>query len=155
MISMHMILLTVLLGCVGESGAPVPTPGAAPATPPVAAPAAPAVGPDGPDSIAVPAIASVSTEQAAIDRGKLVYAARGCGACHTFGGKLVGPDLKGLLSRRTPTWAARMILDPETMTKQDPVAKDLFRTLMVQMTKQGVTPEEIPDLLAYIQAQDK
>jgi mono/diheme cytochrome c family protein len=151
---MSILLMLGLFACGGQAPAPkVEAAKVEAARPPAAAPAeAPAapVGPDGPESIAIPAIASVSTDPAAITAGEAVFAARGCGACHKFGEKLVGPDLNGVLTRRSVPWVERMVTDPEAMTRQDPVAKGLFRTLMVQMTKQGVTPEELPQLVAYI-----
>jgi mono/diheme cytochrome c family protein len=139
-------LLFLLLACGGESPTPAPTP----AAPIVTAPAPDAVGPDGPTSIAIPAIASIATDAPSVAAGDAVFAARGCGACHQFGTKLVGPDLAGVTQRRSTPWIERMVTDPEVMTKQDPVAKGLFRTHMVQMTKQGVTPAELPNLLAFL-----
>jgi hypothetical protein len=135
----------------GDSPAPAASaPAAAAAVP--APPPAVAVGPEGPASIVVPALASIPTDAASVAEGEKVFTAKGCGGCHKFGSKLVGPDLAGLTSRRPTPWIQRMISEPETMTKQDPVAKDLFRTYMVQMTKQGVSADEMPKLLAYIKS---
>jgi mono/diheme cytochrome c family protein len=39
-----------------------------------------------------------------------------CQSCHTIGGgRLVGPDLKGVLARRDRDWLARFIPDPKAM----------------------------------------
>ena len=123
---------------------------AVPAPAPAPAPAAIAeVGPDGPTSLAVPSF-TLSDDDAVIARGKATFDAKGCGACHKFGSKLVGPDLTGLTERRSLPWIARMIRYPEQMTKTDPVARDLYRTLMVQMTDQGVAVADLPALVSYI-----
>lgn len=100
---------------------------------------------------------TISTAQADIDKGKELFAGKGCGACHKIGGgKLVGPDLKGVTARREQVWIERMILKPEVMTKEDPVAKDLFKTYMTQMTNQGIDPkEQLPLLVAYLKANEK
>jgi mono/diheme cytochrome c family protein len=111
------------------------------------------VGPDGPSSIAVPTIAEVSSDPAIVAAGLEVFTAKGCGACHKFGAKLVGPDLKGVFTRRSIPWVERMITDPGVMVKQDPQAKQLFRELMVEMPKQGVSNEELPKLLAYLKSE--
>ncbi|MDP2313698.1 MAG: cytochrome c [Pseudomonadota bacterium] len=117
-------------------------------------PATPAeVGREGPPGLVVPTLTAIPTDPASIEAGKKVYEARGCGACHQFGAKLVGPDLTGLMTRRPLPWIERMILHPSEMVRQDPVAKDLFKTHMTEMTNQGVTEEELPKLLAYIQSQ--
>ena len=111
-----------LLACSGGSTVtPPPTAAAHPAPAPVAAPAAAAgtaeVGPDGPAALSVPAF-TLSDDAAVIAAGKAVFDAKGCGACHQFGSKLVGPDLKGLTERRSPAWIAKeMIKYPEQMTK--------------------------------------
>lgn len=148
------MLLILLIACGGGS---TPAPVASPvvSTPaPTPAPPAVVVGPDGPDSIAVTPIASLSTDAAVIAEGEALFGAKGCGACHKFGEKLVGPDLKGVTARRSTTWLQRMISEPELMTKQDPVAKDLLKTTMVQMTKQGVSQEEMPKLLAFLKSKE-
>jgi mono/diheme cytochrome c family protein len=160
----YALFALILAGC-GTPPSPNPTP--TPATPPSApaaanpAPTASAappesapVGPDGPSSISVPNI-EVSTDATVVAKGEQAFTKYGCGACHQFGSKLVGPDLVGVTARRTPTWIARMVAAPEVMTKQDPVAKDLFRTLMVQMTNQGVTPDELGPLVSYLKSKEK
>ncbi|MCK6528406.1 cytochrome c [Myxococcota bacterium] len=128
----------------GSSTAP-PTPVA-----PAASPAAEAPSPDGPADLAIPDVSSLPTDAASLARGKSVFDGKGCGACHAFGSKLVGPDLTGLKERRSTPWLARMIRHPEQMTKRDPVAKDLFRTHMVQMTDQRIDDEDLKLLLAYL-----
>lgn len=146
----------MLMGLVACGGAEAPAEPATPATvvaaapAPVAAPAA-EVGPDGPADLAVPAV-HLSTDAADIAAGEKVFAEKGCGACHQFGNKLVGPDLVGVTERRTPTWIARMIRHPEQMTKRDPQAKKLFGETMVQMSNQGVADDQLVPLIAYIHA---
>jgi cytochrome c len=154
------VLLVVLslLGCSTEAPAPHPpaaTPPAAPAaSAPAAAPAAPVVvGPDGPESIPVPPF-ELSTDPAVIAKGQATFDAKGCGACHQFGSKLVGPDLDGVLTRRSPKWVARQILHPEIMLKEDPTSKKLLAELMVPMTNQGVAPEDIGALLSFIKSKE-
>jgi len=49
-----------------------------------------------------------------------------CTACHRIDKKFIGPSPKGILKRRTPEWIMNMILDPEGMVKNDPLAKQLL-----------------------------
>ena len=152
-----MTALLFMLACGGSSppvaDATAANPGPAKPVPATMAPPAAAVGPDGPEDIKVVAVSAVATDAATIAEGEKAWNARGCGGCHKFVEKLVGPDLKGVLTRRSTLWVERMVTDPEKMTKTDPVAKGLFRTLMVQMPKQGVTDAEMPALLAYVKSQ--
>ena len=156
-----LLLVLTLVGCGTETAAPAPKPAPtaapAPAAPAASAPgtaaAATTVGPDGPESIAVPAF-EISTDPAVIAKGQSVFDAKGCGACHQFGSKLVGPDLDGVLTRRSPAWTARMILHPEVMVKEDPTAKKMLAELMVPMTNQGVPPEDIGAVLSFLKSKE-
>jgi hypothetical protein len=128
----------------GAAPAPAPAPVGGPSS------AAADVGPEGPAHLAIPEVDQVSADPEVIARGEEVFAAKGCGGCHQFGSKLVGPDLAGVTERRTLDWVARMIRHPDAMTKEDPVAKDLFRSHMVQMPNQGVSDDELGALLAFL-----
>lgn len=147
----RVLFLVGLASCAG--GAPSPSapppasPAPAPAPPASAAPDLAPVGPDGPDDLAIPTFA---VDPAQTDRGKAVFDAKGCGACHQFGSKLVGPDLNGIGERRSAAWIARMIRHPSAMVKRDPTAKQLFREAMVEMTDQGVADDEVGPLVSFL-----
>ena len=105
------------------------------------------------DAVPVPSFV-VSKSPADIARGLEVFAEKGCTACHKVGGgKLVGPDLKGVTARRDETWIKRMILRPDVMIKEDDVAKKLFAEHLTPMPNQNVDPaRELPPLLAYLKS---
>ncbi len=158
----NLLLALGLVACGGgeqpaatpSSAAPTAANPAAKASAPPAAtpPANTPVGPDGPESIPVPSIAEIPTDAGAIAEGEKVFNAKGCGGCHQFGSKLVGPDLVGLYARRSTPWVGRMVLAPDQMVKLDPQAKKLLAELMVPMPDQNVSDEELPKLLAYIKS---
>jgi mono/diheme cytochrome c family protein len=52
-----------------------------------------------------------------------------CAACHTIGkGKLVGPDLAGVTSRREESWLHRQIKEPDALlAEEDPIAMQLLQ----------------------------
>jgi hypothetical protein len=77
--------------------------------------------------------------------------------CHKIGGgKLVGPDLKGVTARRDADWVSRMILRPDLMVKEDEAAKKLLVEHLVPMPNQNVDPQkELPLLLAFLKANEK
>jgi mono/diheme cytochrome c family protein len=57
-----------------------------------------------------------------------------CSACHAITGKSrVGPDLAGVSERRAYDWIQAMILHPDSMTREDPVARGLRAEYGVQM----------------------
>ena len=92
-----------------------------------------------------------------IKKGEGFFASKGCIACHKIGGgKLVGPDLKGVTARREANWIKRMILRPDVMVKEDDVARKLLAETMVPMPNQGVDPKsELPFILAFLKNAEK
>lgn len=103
--------------------------------------------------IEVPSFA-ISTQPTDISKGEEAFAAKGCTACHKIGGgKLVGPDLKGVTERRDETWLKKMILRPDVMVKEDATARKLLAEYLVPMPNQGVDPgQELPLILAYLKS---
>jgi cytochrome c551/c552 len=99
----------------------------------------------------------ISTAPADIKKGEEVFAAKGCVGCHKVGGgKLVGPDLKGVTARRDAQWVMKMILKPEVMLKEDDVAKKLLAETFVPMPNQNVDPKtELPFIMSFLKNAEK
>ncbi len=73
-----------------------------------------------------------------------------CTACHRADKKFIGPAPTGILERRTPEWVMNMILNPEQMVKEDPLAKDLLMEFnMSPMANQGLSEEDARAVLEY------
>lgn len=73
-----------------------------------------------------------------------------CMACHKPDSKFIGPAPKGILERRTPEWVMNMILNPEVMVQEDPLAKDLLMEYNGSpMANQGLKEEEARAILEY------
>jgi mono/diheme cytochrome c family protein len=81
--------------------------------------------------------------------GKDVYD-KMCLACHKVDKKFIGPAPTGILERRTPEWVMNMILAPEKMVKEDPLAKDLLMEFNgAPMANQNLTEEDARAVLEY------
>jgi mono/diheme cytochrome c family protein len=90
-------------------------------------------------------------DAALAERGAELFQVKGCVACHTLGaGRLVGPDLVGVTERRTPGWMAAMILEPDSMIRSDPQAKQLFAEFMTPMSDQGLSADEVRAMLEFL-----
>lgn len=73
-----------------------------------------------------------------------------CAACHRDDKKFIGPASKGILSRRTPEWIMNMIMNPENMLKNDPLAKELLVEYnYVIMINQNIKEDEARAILEY------
>ncbi|MHC4822948.1 MAG: c-type cytochrome [Planctomycetota bacterium] len=76
-----------------------------------------------------------------------------CAPCHTIGGgKIVGPDLKGVLDRQDRQWLVDFIVDPDSkLDSDDAYAQELLAAANnVRMTGLGVDPVLANALLDYI-----
>lgn len=81
--------------------------------------------------------------------GKAVFEQM-CLACHRVGKKFIGPAPNGILERRSPEWVMNMILNPEVMVKEDPLAKELLMEFNGSpMANQGLTEEQARAVLEY------
>lgn len=85
--------------------------------------------------------------------GQEIFEAK-CSACHKLDQRYVGPALAGVTERRDPAWIMNMIMNPEEMTKKDPVAKKLLAEYMTQMVYQDVSREETRAMLEYFRQVD-
>ncbi|RIV67649.1 c-type cytochrome [Flagellimonas aequoris] len=88
-------------------------------------------------------------DQALAEKGKGIYEQM-CLACHRIGKKFIGPPPNGVLERRTPEWVMNMILNPQEMVQQDPLAKDLLQEFNGSpMSNQGLTEDQARAVLEY------
>ena len=94
-------------------------------------------------------------DEAMATNGKTIYEGK-CSACHQLSDqKVVGPGLAGVTERRKPEWVMNMIVNPEEMTKKDPVAKKLLAEHLTQMTNQNVNEQDARAILEYLRQNDK
>lgn len=89
-------------------------------------------------------------DQELADKGQEIYEAN-CTACHNPYKKHIGPPQAGALERRTPEWIMNMIINPDVMVQEDPLAKDLLIEFNGSpMSNQGITEDEARAILEYI-----
>jgi len=88
-------------------------------------------------------------DQALAVQGKGVYDQM-CLACHKPDKRYIGPAPIGVLERRSPEWVMNMILNPQVMVKEDPLAKDLIQEFNgAPMANQGLTEDQARAVLEY------
>jgi mono/diheme cytochrome c family protein len=74
-----------------------------------------------------------------------------CTACHMAEQRMIGPALKGVYERRSPEWVMNMILNPDGMLKEDPIAIALLKEYNnAIMLNQNLNEEEARNLAEYL-----
>lgn len=133
-------------GCGKGSGESGGTPSGSPAGAAPSGGAMPAVSPydSGPRAGESP------IDESLVKKGEALFSGKGCSACHGFGRRISCPDLDGVTMRRTTLWLEHQILHPEVMTKQDPIAHQLFAQYSLQMPNQGLTPDEAHAVIEFL-----
>lgn len=90
-----------------------------------------------------------TVDEAMAEEGRQIYE-KMCTACHKPTEKFIGPAPKGVLERRSPEWVMNMILNPEQMVKEDPIAKKLLMEYNGSpMANQNLTQDEARAVLEY------
>ena len=91
-------------------------------------------------------------EDAPTAEGKGIFQAK-CSPCHTIGGgRLVGPDLKGVTAVRDHAWLTRFISTPDrVLASGDPIAKQLLKEYGgVAMPNLGLNQTQVDELIVYL-----
>ena len=89
----------------------------------------------------------------AAETGEQVFQKK-CAGCHTIGGgKLVGPDLAGVTSRREEDWLFRQIQQPNTLIpEKDPIALQLLQEYNMPMVPLGLEDSEVAAVISYLKS---
>jgi len=87
------------------------------------------------------------------------YFRQNCASCHTVGGgRLSGPDLKGVTNRRTKDWLRRFIRDPKAIVDSgDATAREMVKEArgVVMPTIATLTPEKINALIELLEKESQ
>ncbi len=87
-----------------------------------------------------------------LQRGENVFE-RQCAACHSLGGgDLVGPDLAGIMEKRTREYVRRFILEPNALKAEDETAREVGERFPSAMAPIMLSDENMEALLAYLEA---
>lgn len=112
--------------------------------------------PAGVRAVAAPiAIAAAATPPAASGgdaaRGKTLFDTK-CAGCHSIGGgRLAGPDLKGIADQRPHDWLIRFIVQPDqVIASGDATARQLVSEYGLPMPNLGISTADAEAILRYL-----
>lgn len=97
------------------------------------------------------------THGEAAETGKQIFQSS-CAACHTIGGgRLVGPDLAGVTSRRDESWLQRQIKEPDRLiAENDPIAIQLLKEANnMPMPSLGLSDAKVVAIIAYLKSTEQ
>ena len=153
----HLYVLFAVVLIAGCGGSAENDRSAAGSPPPTSQPVSQAVAADAASGIGVGPVTRVdmaSFDMTTSPRGQEIFNTK-CSACHKLGERYIGPPLEGITTRRKPEWILNMILNPDTMVKEDPTAKGLLAEYLAPMTNFNLTEEEAKSVLAYFIEYDR
>ena len=82
--------------------------------------------------------------------GEQIYNAK-CTICHMTNERMIGPALAGVYDRRSPEWVLNMLLNPEGMLKEDPIAIALLKEYNnAIMTNSALSEQEAKEVAEYL-----
>jgi mono/diheme cytochrome c family protein len=91
-------------------------------------------------------------ESGTVDDGEALFHEK-CSPCHTIGGgRLLGPDLKGVAAVRDHAWLAKFIYAPDrSLASDDPIANRLLKEYGgVAMPNLGLSHSQVDELIAFL-----
>ncbi len=105
--------------------------------------------------VATTLFAGAAAPAQSVSDGEALFKSK-CAACHTIGGgKLIGPDLKGVTQRRDAAWLTAWIKGPDKVVAGgDATAKQLVAQYGMQMPNLGLSDTDVANLIAYFQSVD-
>lgn len=74
-----------------------------------------------------------------------------CVACHQINQRMIGPAMAGVYERRSPEWVMNMILNPDGMLREDPIAQALLKEYNnMIMNNQNLSEDEARAIAEYL-----
>ena len=96
------------------------------------------------------AVETLKLDPVLAERGKSLFDEKSCTDCHVLGEADIGPDLLGVLDRRTHKWLMKQINDPEWMGQHDTITKGLIDQFDMEMADMEASEADAEAILHYL-----
>lgn len=91
------------------------------------------------------------THEEMVAQGERLFRDLGCAFCHGDEAEgAIGPGVAAVTEHRSFSWIFRMILNPDSMVRNDPAAREMYRSYDVRMPDRSATPWEALLLYEYL-----
>lgn len=105
------------------------------------------------DSLAEPGLKG-PTAEAMVAQGRALFRDLGCSFCHGADRRgRIGPPIADVARHRSFAWIYRMVLNPDSMVRDDPLARDMYADFGFAMPDRGANPWEALMLYEYLVAE--
>lgn len=106
-----------------------------------------------PDTVGEPGLKGPREEEL-IAQGRALFRDLGCSFCHGADRQgRIGPPVSDVARHRSFAWIYRMVLSPDSMVRNDPLAQAMYREFEFEMPDRGATPWEALTLYEYLVAE--
>lgn len=93
-------------------------------------------------------------DDALAEKGNSIFSSK-CISCHKLNEeKLVGPGLKGVLTRHQPAWIMNFITNTDVMLSKDPSAERQLIKCTIRMPNPMLSEEEAASVLEFMRKND-
>lgn len=93
-------------------------------------------------------------EEEMIAQGRALFRDLGCAFCHGSDRQgRIGPSVSDVAEHRSFAWIYRMVLNPDSMVRNDPLAEAMYGDFELRMPDRGATPWEALVLYEYLVAE--
>lgn len=105
------------------------------------------------DTLERPGLQGPSPEAMA-EAGRALFRDLGCAFCHGADRQgRIGPPVADVARHRSFSWIYRMVLNPDSMVRNDPLARDMYAEFGFAMPDRGADPWEALMLYEYLVAE--
>jgi hypothetical protein len=105
------------------------------------------------DTVGLPGLQGPTTEEM-VAQGRALFRDLGCAYCHGPQGRSrIAPDLAQSLPHRSFSWIYRMMINPDSMVRNDPIAKSMYEEYGFKMPNRGVSPWDALVLYEFLLAE--
>jgi mono/diheme cytochrome c family protein len=93
---------------------------------------------------------ALKLDESLAERGANLFEAKSCSDCHTLGEAEIAPDLLEVMEKRTQAWLTMQIIQPEWMSQNDAITRQLVDQYGMDMADLGIPEADVEPILHFL-----